>query len=632
MIRKELRDKLVAQALDEISFARHHKQGKIAGWQKNEDLYYGRKSTTETSRSNMDIASAKMQEYVSTFMSKIDAPLTFKFVKRKDAQKKRVDRLNSLRTYDAQRDNWNIKDLVGKLQMILYGRAIYCYAADSSDGYKPNLESVDVYDFLIDPAAGGIDLERAAYLGRYGIVKYEGDLKKGVKDGLYIRTEVHDFLISGGNAGEMTQEETNKKNRAYGQRVFNADKEIDNKGKFIFWEWYTTYEGKRYYLLLTETGAKAIRVEELTDVFASNLWPFWSYAALIDLTEFWTPAFADFVREIFMGQSVSINQMLDNAEQTNKPMKMVDVSAVENLAELNYRKDGLVRFKSGSDLTRAVRFQETPSIDTPIQVYEVLDALQEKASGITAGAKGIADEDKVGIYEGNAANAADRFGLVNKSYAFGYTRFAELYEAGVREHLTRKIAIDILGPNGVELEEISKRDIFRKNETFGVLVESSNAETTLSNLDTKNKLNFLIANKGNPAINPQKAIEMEGIIAGFEDEELRQLFDVSEFGDAELMSEAERDIEALIDGKDIPPNLRATAAYKQRFVDYLADHEEDMIGDPETLTRFYTYIDNLTPIILANTQRKATQMAAPQPMSSPLPTRNPVQDVQQPTL
>jgi hypothetical protein len=625
-MRKEIRDKIVAQAINEISFARNHKQGKVKGWQKNEDLYYGKKASVDTSRSNVDIASAKMQEFVTTFMSKIDAPLLFKFTKRKDAQKKRVDKLNALRLYDASRDMWDIKDLVGKLQMILYGRAIYGYSADSTIGYKPNLENIDVYDFLIDPAAGGVDMDRAAYLGRYGIVKYVSDLKQGVRDGLYLRSEVQNLIDGPGNADEATQEETNKRNRIYGQRVYTTEKEMSNKGKYVFWEWYTTYEGERYYLLLNDRANGAIRVEKLTDIFESNMYPFWSYAAFIDLTEFWTPSFADFVREIFMAQAVSINQMLDNAEQINKPMKYVDVSAVENLAELKYRKDGVVRFKSATDLTKAVRLQETPPISTPLEVYKMLDSIQEKSSGVTASAKGIAEEDKVGIYEGNVANMADRFGLVNKSYSFGYERFAKLYEAGVREHLSKKIAIDILGPNGVELEEISRRDIFRSGEDFGVLVESSSAEASLSAVDTRTRLQFLMANKGNPALNQQKLVEFEARIAGFTEEELRQLMDVSQFGDADLMSEAERDIEALLDGEMLAPNRKANAAYKQRFVDYMLDHEEDLIDEPETIQRLFAYIESLTPIIMQNTARKAQEQAmsplAP-PLAGQLSTGNP---------
>lgn len=626
-MRKEIRDKIVAQALEEISFARNHKQGKVKNWQKNEDLYYGKKVPVDTSRSNVDIASAKMQEFVTTFMSKIDAPLIFKYTKRKDAQKKRVDMLNALRVYDASRDMWDIKDLVGKLQMILYGRAIYSYSADSSNGYKPNLENVDVYDFLIDPAAGGLDMERAAYMGRYGIIKYVSDLKQGVRDGLYLRSEVQHLIDGPGNAGEATQEETNKRNRIYGQKVYTTEKEMSNRGKYILWEWYTTFEGERYYLLLSERGNGAIRVEPLRDIFESNLFPFWSYAAFIDLTEFWTPSFADFVREIFMAQAVSINQLLDNAEQINKPMKYVDVSAIENLAELKYRKDGVVRFKSASDLTKALRLQETPPINTPLEVYKMLDGIQEKSSGITASAKGIAEEDKVGIYEGNVANMADRFGLVNKSYSFGYERFAKLYEMGVREHLTKKVAIDVLGPTGVEVVEVSRRDIFRAGEDFGVMVESSSAEASLSSIDTRTRLQFLMANKGNPVLNQQKLVELEARIAGFSEEELRQLMDVSQFGDADLMSEAERDIEALLDGKIIPPNRKANAAYKQRFVDYMLDHEEDLLDDPEAVQRIFAYIESLTPVIMQNTARMAQERAAqtmtPPPVTNSLSTGNP---------
>jgi hypothetical protein len=38
-----------------------------------------------------------MQEFVHTWLSKIDNPLTFKFTKRKESQLKRVERLNALR-------------------------------------------------------------------------------------------------------------------------------------------------------------------------------------------------------------------------------------------------------------------------------------------------------------------------------------------------------------------------------------------------------------------------------------------------------------------------------------------------------------------------------------------------------
>jgi hypothetical protein len=601
MIRKETRDKIGAQALIEMSFARTHKQGKVKNWKKNETAYYGAKEAIDTGRSNINILNAKTYEFVTTFLSKIDAPLTFKYTKRKDSQLKRVARLNALKEYDANRGIWNIKDIAGKVQVLIYGRAIYQYAASSDKGYNSNLDPVDVYDFLVDPSVGGIDMEKAQYMGRYGVVKNSKELREGG----YIKTSVDAMLRGTGNALDETQEKTNARHRTTAQGVRDANKEVGNKDRFVFWEWYTTYEGERYYLLMTDNGV-ILRCELLKDIFASDLWPFWSWAAIIDLTEFWTPAYLDFVREIFMGQHVSINQMVDNAEQINKPMKYVNVGAIDNLSELKYRRDGTARFKDGTDMSKAVFIPPTPSIQTPLEVYNILEVIQEKASGVNSNAKGSSEEEKVGIYEGNQAATADRFGLVNKSYSFGYERFAKLYEHGVREHLTKRVAVDILGPEGMSVEEVSRRDIFRKSDTFGVQVDSSDAELALSQRDIKNKLTFITQNKGNPIVNQQKLTEMEAQIVGFTEDEVRQLMDVSEFGDATLMSEAERDIEAILDGEDVKPNRMATAAYKQRFVDYMLDNEEDI--RPDQAQRLFAYMDSLEDVILENMQRKANEV------------------------
>jgi len=607
----ETRQLITQQAVKELQFARQYKQGKVQNWKLNEDLYYGRKVKSEEARANVDLG--QMSSFVHTLLSKIDNPLSFKFFKRKESQLKRVKYLNALRAIDSNRDNWDIKDIAGKKQAIMYGRAIYSYSASSEDGiYKPNLDNVDVYDFLIDPSAGGIDIERAFYMGRYGVVKTKTELKKGIKDGLYLRTETNQLIEGSGNAGDFTQEEVNKQNRTYDTDVWSAQKEIQNTDKYKFWEWYTTYEGERYYLLLQENGNTSIRVEKLTDMFESGRFPFWTYAAFPDLTEFWTPSFCDYVREIFMAEAVSINQMLDNAEQINKPMKLVNTNIIKNLAELKYRRDGFIKIDRDVSLNTAVQQFETRSIDSPIKVFQLLEAIQEKASGVTAGAKGLSDEDKVGIYEGNQANAADRFGFLNKSYSFGYTNFAKLWECGVKEHLIKKTAVDILGPNGVEIIEVSKRDIYRKDDEFGVMVESSNAELALSEAEKRTKLTFLGNQAMNPIQNQQKAYEIQATIAGFDEDTIRQLQDTSDFGTASIMSEAERDIEAIMDGIKMKPNQAANTAYKQRFIDYMRDNEENITNDQ--FRKLTDYVMSLDEIIIRNMMQDAERIAFKQRM------------------
>ena len=612
-INYQTRQKIIAQALQEVQFARQYKQGKIKNWKLNEDLYYGRKTNTTEARANVDLG--QMSSFVHTLLSKIDNPITFKFHKRKKSQVKRVDLLNSLKSSDQDKDNWDIKDITGKKQAIIYGRSIYSYHAESEDGYTACLENVDVYDFLIDPSAGGIDIERAMYLGRYGVIKSKQDLKKGVKDGTYLKTETTTLTDGSGNATEINQEETNKLNRTSNQNTYQTNKELFNEDKYKFWEWYTTFEGERYYLLLCEKGGTAIRVEKLSDLFKSNLYPFWTYASFPDLTEFWTPSFCDYVREIFMAQAVSINQMLDNAEQINKPQKVVNIGAIENLAELKYRRDGYIKVKASFNADQAIQTIKVPSIDTPIKVFQLLDVIQEKASGVTAGAKGLSDEEKVGIYEGNQANSADRFGFLNKSYSFGYKRFAKLWEYGVREHLIKKYAIDILGPDGIDIIDVSRKDIFRKNDEFAVLVESSNAELALSETEKRTKLQFLASQAVNPIQNPKKAYELQATIAGFDEETIRQLQDTSEFGNEYLMGEADRDIEAILDGENIKPNQNATTAYKQRFVDYMKDHQENITS--EQFNSLVEYISTLDPIISRNMVRMANEQLMKESLALP---------------
>lgn len=602
MTRKETADKIAFQALEEINRARLHKQSKVGNWTLNESMYYGQKNKSED---RINVALGQMQEFVHTLLSKIDNPLVFKYTKRKNSQLKRVQYLNALKEIDAELGFWDLKDIVGKKQVIIYGRAIYAYYANSESGYKSNLEPVDVYDFLIDPSVSGIDLETAMFMGRWGVVKTEVDLKAGVKAKIYHSQQVKDLLDAGSNSDTLNQEETNKKNRAYSTDT-KTQKETSESGKWKFWEWTTTYEGVRYYILIDNSG-NWIRCEKLKDMFTSNMWPFWTYAAFPDLTEFWTPSYCDYVRETLMAQEVSINQMLANAEAINNPQKIVRVEDIEDISKvIKYKKNGIIPVKKGVDIERAIQFVKVPSINTPIQVFEILQDIKDRTSGVGAQEAGVADErGKVGIYEGNQAAAADRFGLLNKSYSFGYKRFAKLYEWGVKDHLNKKVAVDILGPEGVEVKNINRRDIYKRGDEFGCLVEASDAEITNSFKNQASKLQFLGSQVQNIMVNKQKIFEISAKIAGLTANEIRELLDVENYGNEEIMSEADRDIEALLSKEIIEPNEQANNAYKQKMVNYIREHKEDI--NDEQFELISLYIDSLEPVIMRNEARKYQQ-------------------------
>jgi hypothetical protein len=601
-------DKIASQAINEIAFARRYKQGKVSNWQKNEALYYGNKETATESRSNVDLS--RMQEFVHTVLSKIDNPLIFEYTKRKSSQLNRVKLLNSLKDCDSSLNNWDIKDIVGKKQAIIYGRAIFSYYADSvNKQYKAHLETIDAYDFLIDPSAGGIDIENARYLGDFSVVLSKKDLKDGVKKGVYNRDVVNNLINSNGNVDETSQEETNKQSRSYGLDTVGK-KEIGDPNKFKFWRWFTTYseDGERYYLLMDNSG-QTLLCEKLKDIFSetnefpNGAWPYWSWASFMDLTEFWTPSFCDYAREIFMAQNVSINQMLDNAEAINKPQRIVNVKAIEDMTKLKYRRDGIIPVKGDFDINRAYQTIVVPSIQTPVDVFNILEGIQQKSSGVTDQVSGVADTDgRATIYEGNQQAVADRFGLLNKSYAFGYKRFAKLYLNGVKDHLISKVSVDMIGPNGVEIVDVSKKNIFYKDDTYGIVVKASNADQMVSSKDKMNKLTFLEAQAGNQLINQKKNIEKQAEIIGFDQDEIKQLLDVNLYGDDSLMSECDRDLERLLNMEDVKANEIANNAYKQKMVDYLKDKKENI--SMKQFEHIAKYIESLEPVIIKNEARK----------------------------
>ncbi len=309
-----------------------------------------------------------------------------------------------------------------------------------------------------------------------------------------------------------------------------------------------------------------------------------------------------------MAQSAVINQMLDNNEMINFPMKAYDVDKVTNKALLNYRRGGLIPFKKDTNIPQALQVLEAKPINNGITVYEELDKIQQLESGVTAESRGIADEDKVAIYEGNQANIADRLGLLNDSYANMYHRLLDLHEHGVREHLNNEIAVQMIGADGIEWEKLKKTDMLPDDSSFDYYISAADAEMRNDISEKRAKLNYVTNNKQNPILNQKVLAEFEADIAGFEADDIKRLFDVDEFGDAELMSECARDIKKLLNDEDIKPNEAANVAYKQKMVDYLRDKSENLKDDQ--LARIIAYIEEIEPFIIQNTVRKANELNA----------------------
>lgn len=278
-------------------------------------------------------------------------------------------------------------------------------------------------------------------------------------------------------------------------------------------------------------------------------------------------------------------------------MKAFNVNAIEDPALLEYRTDGLIPVKAGFDVSKDIQFFQTVPLNPAMTVYDKLDQIVSVQSWVTNGARGQSDEDKVGIYEGNQSNAADRFSLIQDNEAEAQYRFATLYLEGLDEHMTKSIAVQMIGNDGVQFtKKVTKKDR-KRHANYDITIITAGAEQTMQGVEKRNKLTFLQTNKMNPNYNPKVMAEMEASIAGFTNEEVNQLMD-KEYWNAELMSEAARDIQDILDGKKVKPNKAANVAYAQKILDWTTDNEENI--SQEEADKLFLYIDELMPIIQYN--------------------------------
>lgn len=611
-------DILLKQALKEYDLAVRYRSPRVqTSWYKNEDLYFQRKKKEIQGRHN--ILLGEMQGFVDTLVSKVDDPPQIQFLPCKEADTRKAEKVSKAWEIDsgATKGDWGFKDLLGKKQASLYGRAVYKYYAESDPEYRSVLDLVDVYDFLIDPLAGGEDVEKAKYLGHDNIFRsiydLEGDKRYGQKQLTIIK-----LGIGRDKQQDIDNQNKEKQNRAsiFG---FTPDK-YQSEAMLKLVEWYTTYEGKRYLVVFDRISRNWLRVEQLKDVFETKeyangdpLWPIDSWATNPDMFEFWTPSPADQVREIIQAKSLLISQAFDNRQYNNFGMKAYDVKMFPNPALLEPRWAGLVPVNPslvGKSIQDGIYEFRYPSLGDTSTLYDILEAEKGKNSGITPGTQGLAESDKkVGVMENELAQSADRMGLFNKSYARFWVKMGKRYLNGLKEHLGEKMAIKMMGQTGIEWDHLVKEDL---NTDFDINIIGLNAELINDARAKKQKIDILLGERNNPVINPKTLEEKILEIAGLEKEEIQDLFDVQNEYNKQVILQAAEESEKLVK-EDVTPNRDADTGHVRKHLDYLKNNHVEA----DVYARFMGHVTQEVDIARKNMVEKMFMAKAKMGVATP---------------
>ena len=615
LVSNDIAQKLSTQFVHHLSQSRRHKKPRIDSWKRVDDMMANRK--IEFADTTVHVPLGKARGFLRRWLSKIDNPLTFKYKHKEPADIKKARNLNAIRETDQNVGRWNWKDLMGKTQAGKYGRAIYFYTARSPKGeYESELSMIDVLRFHIDPRAGGEDKEKARWMGWSRVELTREELEQGRDDGEYYKEKVDTLLTAGGNASKKSLEDRYEDYRYTSINSTGKEAETPGEDLFTFYRWFETINNTRYSMLVTETG-EVIQAKELEKEWASGLYPVWTWAGDTDPTEFWSLGEIEYQMYVFIAQEASISQMIENSDKVNKPQRAVNIERIKNLAQVKYRRDSFIEVEGDDDVNKAIKDMPVPSIQTPMVVYDKLDLVQADATGMTAGTKGMAEEDKVAIYEGNMQQVGDIFGLLNKSYAEGYYHFARLHEAGVYENLTKSMAVEIMGEQGLSLEKVSRKDI-KSKKGFNILIESSNAESQSNNVDRKNKTTFLAGYKGDQMVNQKVLFEQGAKNVGYEDDEVKRFLDTSDYATSEIISDAHEVFQQLVSGKEADPYDGANTVWLQEILKLYWKNRSDL--NAIQATTIEQYIESHIPIVEQNMARDLTNKLSEQGAIDPSQT------------
>jgi hypothetical protein len=530
------------QIRDEIIKGEKERNKHVERWTKNKNAYKGVVKSIPN-RSNVPIG--QEHGYVEAFLAKIDNDLIFKYQPLTTSDKVKAEKRNAYARSISERDNWSKKARANNKIMALYGIQVFHYFTRQPDNILEHyLNVISPENFYMDPDVGS-DIEKARFCGHYGVTITREELQSGkYKD-------VAKILDQDGDTKQ-------------------GPKNIDNKvheNVFYFYAHFNYVDGEKYYTLYHKETETFVTHEKLESRQGHSEFPYWLVQHFPEVDELYTRSFVDIIRPLTAVQHININLMLDNAMRRVHPEKIVKGDAFQDIRRLQRYTPGGTIVAKQSYRKGDIEFLDAPPVDTPLQIYKNIDGIIQMNIGVTSGDKGLAEEDKVGIYEGNQANSADRYGLFDKNRSDGWKRFAKLFDLSLKNNLTAKDSIKMIGEKGARIEDVTINEM-ESSIGFDVIVDATLADDMMDVRERREKLEFLSSLVGTE-VNQLELNRKRAQLAGLNQDEIRALFD-SKAGTGPEVDKANADIDAILNGNEPMVAISYSPYYLTRVQEYLS--------------------------------------------------------------
>ena len=572
---------------------------------------------------------------VDTLQADLDDTLIVEYQNTDPADWKAVEKANAAIKQESESSRpgaqWDSKYRDYRFEKIISGRGIFTFNAayDKKAGYQSHLEVVPFEDFFFEPMGGG-DLENHLFCGRQNVWRTAGQLKKGVKNGIYDKKQVDKLLESGGKEYKMAGLWDSEHDFADRFQPLGLNPETDNYvGEEVFnlCEWVTEYNGCRWYILFEPYTGTWVRFAKNTDVLSSDHFPFISSASHKDIKNFASKGFADDLYPIADSVITLFNQDLTNRQKRNLNARAYDrqmFKDVGKLDEAQYRPDALVpvdTFNGTRRINEGIYEFKTPTISGTVDLIDWLQRDTGEKLGVTEMQQGASQpaSKKVGVAYVELAQISKRLAFKSKPFQQMGRELGERFFASLKDYMKEPMSIQLLGEHGVEWDVLRRVDLSTKR-TFEITVSSEMQRNDANATDKANRVKALEMTAESPHVNTRVRDEVVlREVGNFPEHEIALLLDTGETSDKETLAEVSASIQEIVTrGKKPKTNPNADRYFIKRLLEFAKKHKDTLSARRYDL--LIEYADEHIELVKESVEQEATRDAREQMRTGMAPT------------
>ena len=465
-------------------------------WTENYHLYRDKVIVNRlTQRQSVNVP--LMKETIKTILSKIDDAPDVAFEEKGNNKQKEIF-LNEYWKDCADNNKFEVKDIVDKKQVLLYGRS---WKKLNILNGRPYVEVLDPQDVLIDRYADPADISTALCIIHQHIFRTLGDLEKNP---LYDKAAINRLkTFYATQQGLVKADETLQSLQHKNERLAEmGDTEINdpvsgetyvelNENFTRFWD------GKEFVITVTTVAdGEILMTKPLKDILNINFFPFITWADDVERTDFYSDGVADIVRTPNKILNAWFSQLVENRTMRNFGMNYYDSTGNENWSPQTFEPRPFGWYPFPGNPNDKIKRVDIPELSESLDEMGFIKSLVESATAATATEKGTSEPGQITLGEVQlmAAKATDRITSIAKFYRLAWKELGDKWAQLVLANADKLDAVKLYKKSykGNYFEQEIKPKDWQSEAGYEVRVTSS-AEQEQDNLQTIQKFNAVIA-------------------------------------------------------------------------------------------------------------------------------------------